>query len=50
MFDPENDTIQRCGLLGIDVAILEELCHCGIGIETLFLTTMRCSFLLATFR
>ena len=24
---PESDTIRRCGLVGVDVALLEEVCH-----------------------
>ena len=23
--------IRRCGLIGVDVALLEEVCHCGAG-------------------
>ena len=24
-----NGTIRRCGLIGVGVALLEEMCHCG---------------------
>jgi hypothetical protein len=29
---PWSDTIRRCGLVGVGVALLEEVCHCGHGI------------------
>jgi hypothetical protein len=32
MLGPENGTIRRCGLVGVDVALLEEVCHCGGGL------------------
>ena len=28
-----NGTSQRCGLVGVSVALLEEVCHCGLGLE-----------------
>jgi hypothetical protein len=28
----ENGTIRRCGLFGVGVALLEEVCHCGDGL------------------
>ena len=28
---PGSATIRRCGLVGIDVAFMEEVCHCGGG-------------------
>ena len=28
-----SGTIRRYGLVGVDVALLEELCHCGAGFE-----------------
>ena len=31
MLDPESGTIRSCGLVGVDVALLEEVCHCGGG-------------------
>ena len=31
MLDPESGTIRRCGLVGVGVALLEEVCHCGVG-------------------
>ena len=27
-----NGTVRRCGLIGVGVALLEELCHCGHGL------------------
>jgi hypothetical protein len=29
----ESGTIRRCGLNGVGVALLEEMYHCGMGIE-----------------
>jgi hypothetical protein len=26
----EDDTVRRCGLIGIGVALLEEVCPCGL--------------------
>ena len=40
MLGPGNGTIRRCGLVGVGTAILEEVCHCGVGNETLLLTTL----------
>ena len=34
-------TIKRCGLVGVGVALLEEVCHCESGNDTLLLLTMR---------
>jgi hypothetical protein len=28
MRGPESSTIRRCGLVGVGVALLEEVCHC----------------------
>ena len=28
---PGSDTIRRCGLVGVSVALLEEVCHYGGG-------------------
>ena len=28
MLVPVSGTIRRCGLVGVDVALLEEVCHC----------------------
>ena len=27
-----SGTIRRCGLVGVDAAFLEEVCHCGGGL------------------
>ena len=29
MLGPGSGTIRRCGLVGVGVALLEEVCHCG---------------------
>ena len=29
MLGPGSGTVRRCGLVGVDVALLEEVCHCG---------------------
>jgi hypothetical protein len=26
---PGSGTVRRCGLVGVGVALLEEVCHCG---------------------
>ena len=31
MLGPGSGTIRRCGLVGVGVALLEEVCHCGGG-------------------
>jgi hypothetical protein len=35
MLGPGSCTIKRCGLLGVEVALLEEVCHCGGGLGDL---------------
>jgi len=32
MLGPGTGTVRRCGLVGVGVALLEEVCHCGGGI------------------
>ena len=32
MLYPGSDNIRRCGLVGVDVALLEEVCYCGGGL------------------
>ena len=32
MLDPGSGTIERCGLVGVGVVLLEEVCHCGSGL------------------
>jgi hypothetical protein len=32
MLGPVSDTIRRCGLIEISLALLEEVCHCGCGL------------------
>ena len=31
MLDPGSGTIWKCDLVGVGVALLEEVCHCGVG-------------------
>jgi hypothetical protein len=33
MLDPGSGTIRRYGLVGIGVALLEDVCHCGGGLR-----------------
>ena len=32
MIGPGSGTIMSCGLVGVGVALLEEMCHCGVGL------------------
>jgi hypothetical protein len=32
MFGRGSDTLMRCGLVGVSVALLDEMCHCGHGL------------------
>jgi hypothetical protein len=32
MLDPGSNTIRRCDLFGIDMALLEKICHFGVGL------------------
>ena len=32
MLGPGSGTIKRCGLVGVGVTLLEEVCHCGCGL------------------
>jgi hypothetical protein len=32
MLDPGSGMIRRCGLVGVGVVLLEEVCHCGHGL------------------
>ena len=31
MLSPGSGTVRRCGL-GVGVVLLEEVCHCGVGL------------------
>jgi hypothetical protein len=31
MLGPGSGTIRKCGLVGVGVVLLEEVCHCGGG-------------------
>jgi len=39
--------IRRCGLVGVGVVLLKEVCHCGCGFQTLILPAGKsvCSWL-----
>ena len=37
VLDPKSGTIRRYDFIGIGVALLEEMCHCGVGFEPLLL-------------
>jgi hypothetical protein len=41
MLDPGSDTIKRCGLVGVGVALLQEECYCGCGFKTPTTTTKK---------
>ena len=28
----ENGSTRKCGMVGVDMALLEEVCHCGSGL------------------
>lgn len=34
-----SDTVRRCDLVRVGMALLEEVCYCGAGSEILLLTT-----------
>lgn len=44
MFGPGSGTIRKRGLVGVDVILLEEVCHCGggQGASLLFAFRIRC--------
>jgi hypothetical protein len=44
MFSPQNGTIRRCDLVGVGVALLGEVCHCGVDFETLLLAARKSVF------
>ena len=37
MLGPGSGTIRRYGLVGVGVALLEEVCYCVVGFETFLL-------------
>jgi hypothetical protein len=41
---PGSGTIWRCGLVGIDVTWLEQVCHYGCGLKTLTLVAWKTVF------
>jgi hypothetical protein len=44
MLGPGSGTIWRCGLIGVGVALLEYVCHCGHGLKTLILAAWKSVF------
>ena len=32
MLSPDSGTIRRCALVGVGVALMKEVCHCGDGL------------------
>jgi hypothetical protein len=47
MLGPGSGIIRRCGLVGVDVSLLEEVYHCGSGLlETLHHSCLEGSLLL----
>ena len=36
----KNSTIRRCNLVGVSLAFLEEVCHCGVGFEVSYAQAM----------
>ena len=49
MLGPGSGTIRRCGLVGVGVALLEEVCHCGGGLCNPLPSCLEDSSLLFTF-
>jgi hypothetical protein len=45
MLGPGSGTIRRCGLVEVGAALLEEVCHCGVGFETSLLAAWETSSL-----
>jgi hypothetical protein len=41
MTGPGSGTIRRCGLVGVGVALLEWVCHCGVGFKTFTLAAWK---------
>jgi hypothetical protein len=37
MLGPGSGTIRKCGLVGVGMAFLMEVCHCRVGFETFIL-------------
>jgi hypothetical protein len=50
MLGPGGDTIRRCGIVRVGMALLEEVCHCGGGQWDPSSSHMGASLLLAAFR
>jgi hypothetical protein len=44
MYGPGSDTIRGYGIVGVGVALLEEVCHHGMDFETLLLAKWSQSF------
>lgn len=44
MHGPGSYTISMCGLVCVGVALMEEVCHCGMGFETFLLASWKSVF------
>jgi hypothetical protein len=44
MLGPGSVPVRRCGLVGVGVALLEWVCHCGRGLKTLTLAAWKSVF------
>ena len=49
MLGPGSGTIRKCHLVGVGMTLLEEVCYCGVGFETLLLASVGASPLLFDF-
>ena len=49
MLGPGSGTIRKCDLVGVGMTLLEEVCYCGVGFETLLLASVGASPLLFDF-
>jgi hypothetical protein len=43
---PGSGTVRRCGFVRVGMILLEEVCHCGGGFETLLLDSCKPVFCL----
>lgn len=44
MLGPGSRTIRTCSLVGVGVVKFKEVCHCGVGNETLLLSVLEKGF------
>jgi hypothetical protein len=50
MLVPGSITIKKYGLIGVGVALLEEVCHCESGLSDAHPSFLKASFLQKAFR